>query len=223
MRAGSRAGWSEARLVIGIGGATLAVLVGLMAVASRRGGADEQGSLEAVKQALEKAQAELAAVRQESEDRREALDRLQALVAAQPEPAGADDEAWQALTEENAALRRQVQEGTARPGGSAPEGGGAPAELPGVSAAQTEGLAPKVLQDVRVVDVNPDIGYAVIDVGEEHGVRPGMQFAVTRDGRNVARVTAEDVRAGLTGVSVSLADGGQFPLPGDRAVFATNQ
>ncbi len=213
MRPERRAGYSETWLVMVMGGLTLAALVALMAVG--RGSAvpaePDAEALDALREQVRQVEAERdAAV--------EARERAEARLLEAPADVEEDDEAWQALTEENALLRQQVRELTEQMAVLT----GTPVELevPRPPVVRAPGvLAPKVLQDVRVVDVNPGIGYAVIDVGEEHGVRPGMSFVVMREGRTVARVKAEDVREVLTGVSVSLADGGIFPMPGDRAIW----
>lgn len=202
-----------------MGGVTLLALVGMMALSR---GAVGAGEVEA--ETVEAIRAELRQARAERQEAEAALKGAQARLAELDDASDDDDEAWQALTEENARLQQRVRELVAELAvlTDRPMVVETAAALP-VARAAGGVLAPRVLQDVRVVDANPGIAYAVIDVGEEHGVRPGMQFVVMREGRTVARVTAEDVREVLTGVSVSLADGGNFPLPGDRAIWTTNE
>ncbi|MFH0907770.1 MAG: hypothetical protein V1929_03280 [bacterium] len=71
---------------------------------------------------------------------------------------------------------------------------------------------------IAVVDVNRPLGMVVLAAGESAGVKLGMQFAVMRDRRLVARVRASDVREAIAGAVVEELAKDDFPVKGDRAI-----
>lgn len=74
--------------------------------------------------------------------------------------------------------------------------------------------------DGQVLDVNPELGLAVVDQGSRHGVRYGLPLTVLRGRRKVAKVRVVDVREALSGAVIEEMAGEDGPKPGDRAVLA---
>lgn len=72
----------------------------------------------------------------------------------------------------------------------------------------------------QVVDVNPELGLAVVDLGSRHGVRYGLPLTVLRGRRKVARLRVIDVREVLSGAAIEEKADAEGPKPGDRAVLA---
>ena len=97
---------------------------------------------------------------------------------------------------------------------------GSQAELP--EARGSQDVDPRVLSDVRVSNVQPDLELAILDVGRVHGIRPGMSFRVVRDHEVVARVTVDDVRDEMTGATIQSTEKNLFPQVGDRAILVTS-
>jgi hypothetical protein len=70
-----------------------------------------------------------------------------------------------------------------------------------------------------VLDVNRPLNMVVLAAGAAAGVKPGMQFAVMRDERLVARVRASDVRDAIAGAVVEELEKDDFPEKGDRVII----
>ena len=76
------------------------------------------------------------------------------------------------------------------------------------------------LQELRVLDVNPDLRMVVINAGKLHGLKPGMAFSVVRKGKGIARVRAIDVRDEITGAAMEETNRRTYPAKGDRLLIA---
>lgn len=72
----------------------------------------------------------------------------------------------------------------------------------------------------RVLDVNEDLGLAVVDQGARHGVRYGLPLVVLRGRRKVASLRVVDVRETVSGAIIEKVADGDGPQAGDRAVLA---
>jgi len=77
-------------------------------------------------------------------------------------------------------------------------------------------------KEYRVLDVNKDLGLAVLNAGRRQGVRPGLRFAVLQNDKTVAMVRVVDVRANIAGAVVQGASVWSFPRAQDRAVMVTD-
>jgi hypothetical protein len=84
--------------------------------------------------------------------------------------------------------------------------------------AQNE-VAARALNDARVVDAKEAIGYVVLDVGSDEGVKAGMSFTVLNGDQVVAQLRASDVEAKVTGATVETIVGERFPQADDRAIL----
>ena len=72
----------------------------------------------------------------------------------------------------------------------------------------------------RILTVNPDFGIAVLDTGENAGVREGSEWRVLEAGKNVARLRVIEARPGLSAAVViegrlERLNPGQQALPGE--------
>lgn len=84
-------------------------------------------------------------------------------------------------------------------------------------------VRPAALMNLRVVEVNRDMGVSVIDGGSQSGIRTGMSFHVLRDDRVIARLKIVDVRDRIAGGLIEGAEDDWFPEKGDRVVLSTKQ
>jgi len=75
------------------------------------------------------------------------------------------------------------------------------------------------LTDVWLIDVNPELGLVVLNAGRREGVKAGMEFALTREGRKVGEVRVIDVRETIAGAVVTDHGREGFPRVEDRAVL----
>ncbi len=73
------------------------------------------------------------------------------------------------------------------------------------------------LEAAKVLDVNPKLRVAVLNVGAEQGVRIGMPFQVERDERAVATVRVVEVRPQVCGALIESAEKGVTLQAGDTA------
>lgn len=71
----------------------------------------------------------------------------------------------------------------------------------------------------RVVDVNRELGMAVVGFGSRQGARPGMELVVVRGEKPVARLLVVDVRREIAGALVGECGANAYPAPGDRLVL----
>ncbi len=69
----------------------------------------------------------------------------------------------------------------------------------------------------RVLDVNPKLRVAVLDVGLLQGARIGMPFLILRGDRVIARVRAVDVRRRICGALIESEESGTAVTAGDGA------
>lgn len=74
--------------------------------------------------------------------------------------------------------------------------------------------------ECSVLEVNEELGMAVVSAGRRQGLRPGMQLAAMRGGKVVARLRIVDVRPMIAG-GVIERTGREFPGAKDRVVLAT--
>ena len=163
---------------------------------------------------------------------------LAVLVLAGGSPAAAGDEraavtnAQEAvLARENELLRRQVEALSQSLAGARAErdalkarldrwefdeaGGGGAEAVP-----DAEENALVLETELRLVDVNKKLGMAVLNAGWREGVKPGMRFAVVREGLGVGRARVVDVRRDVAGAVIEQAAWGSYPAAKDRAVMA---
>jgi len=84
------------------------------------------------------------------------------------------------------------------------------------SEAATES-APSTLESARVLDVNPTLRLAVLDVGILQGARIGMPFLVVRGDRVVAQLRIVEVRRRICGAMIEKAEQGVTLTAGDTA------
>jgi hypothetical protein len=73
------------------------------------------------------------------------------------------------------------------------------------------------LGNAKVLDVNPQLRVAVLDVGAQQGARVGMPFQVWRRDRLVAAVRVVDVRPRVCGAVIEQVEQGQAVRAGDEA------
>lgn len=72
--------------------------------------------------------------------------------------------------------------------------------------------------EYRILDVNRELGVAVLSAGRRQGVRPGMTFAVMQGDRSVATVRVIDARADIAGAAIESASVWRQPRAQDRAI-----
>ncbi len=70
----------------------------------------------------------------------------------------------------------------------------------------------------HVLDVNEELGWVVLGIGNNAGVKPGMMYRVVREGRVVAYLRMAEVRRHISGAEVWKHRGSVFPRVGDYAV-----
>lgn len=94
-------------------------------------------------------------------------------------------------------------------------------EIAGGQGANTsEGDVIQEGQECSILEVNEDLGLAVVSAGRRQGLRPGMRLAVMRGERMVARLRIVDVRPMVAGAVIERT-GRDFPGRKDRVVVAT--
>jgi hypothetical protein len=74
--------------------------------------------------------------------------------------------------------------------------------------------------EYRVVEVNKELGIAVLNGGRRQGLRPGLEFAVTDGDKVVATLRTVDVRGAIAGAVIERR-GRSYPRAQDRAVLAS--
>jgi hypothetical protein len=74
--------------------------------------------------------------------------------------------------------------------------------------------------ECRVLEVNKELGVAVLNAGRRQGLRPGLEFAVMDGDRVVATLRTTDVRASIAGAVIQRS-GRSHPRAQDRAVLAS--
>jgi hypothetical protein len=94
-------------------------------------------------------------------------------------------------------------------------------EAGGQGTGAAAGARESTVADLWLVDVNPDLGMVVINAGRRQGLRPGMRFAVTRDGRKVTEVRVIEARPDICGAVIQSKGRGSLPRVKDRAVMIT--
>jgi len=72
--------------------------------------------------------------------------------------------------------------------------------------------------DARILDANETLGWAVLGLGEDEGLRPGMMYRVIRDGRVIGYLRVAETRRQIAGAEVWKHRGSVFPRIGDQAV-----
>lgn len=88
----------------------------------------------------------------------------------------------------------------------------------GVAEVSERGSMPQGLE-CSVVEVNEELGMAVVNAGRRQGLRLGMRLAAMRAGKVVARLRIVDVRPMIAGVVIERM-GREFPGARDRVVLA---
>ncbi len=91
------------------------------------------------------------------------------------------------------------------------EAGGAGAEI---AFEQVEGWG----KDYKILEINEELGIAVLKAGRRQGIRPGLQFAVMRGDRAIAKLRVIDVRETIAGAVVDKSHGTSIRAQ-DRAVL----
>ena len=74
--------------------------------------------------------------------------------------------------------------------------------------------------EYRILEVNKELGMAVISAGRCRGLRPGLQFAVLHKDKVMATVKIVDVREAIAGAVIQKVSGCE-PRAQDRAVLVT--
>ncbi len=129
------------------------------------------------------------------------------------------------LAQENAELRRAVAELTRRIRQLSVALAEAQAGLDVQEARRTAAATPPAVEpldaprEMRLVDVNTELGLVILDQGARQGVRYGLPLTVLRDRRRVARIRVVDVRERIAGAAVEETARGDYPQTGDRAVL----
>lgn len=82
------------------------------------------------------------------------------------------------------------------------------------------GGADLVGRELSILEVNEELGMAVLSGGRAQGLRPGLQLAAMRGDKVVARLRVVDVRPTIAGAVIQRA-GREFPGVKDRVVLAT--
>lgn len=77
--------------------------------------------------------------------------------------------------------------------------------------------APTTLESAKVLDVNPTLQLAVLDVGTVQGARIGMPFLVLRGDRVVAQLRIVEVRRRICGAMIEEVEQGVTLTAGDTA------
>ncbi len=75
-------------------------------------------------------------------------------------------------------------------------------------------------RDYKILEINEELGIAVLNAGRRQGIRPGLQFAVMHGDRAIATVRVIDVRAEIAGAVLQKTHGAH-PRAQDRAVLVT--
>jgi hypothetical protein len=75
-------------------------------------------------------------------------------------------------------------------------------------------------KDYKILEINEELGIAVLKAGRRQGIRPGLQFAVMRGDRAIARLRVIDVRETIAGAVLEKIHGGSIGAH-DRAVLVT--
>lgn len=73
--------------------------------------------------------------------------------------------------------------------------------------------------EYRILDVNRELGMAILNAGRRQGVRPGMTFAVMQGERSVATLRVIDARAAVAGAVIETTR--RYPQVQDRAIRMT--
>jgi len=80
------------------------------------------------------------------------------------------------------------------------------------------------LQNVRVVSLKNELGIAVLSVGSQDGVKPGMPFEIFREDKPIAKVLVTEVRNSVSGAVVQeLANIADPVQVGDKGKVDTNR
>lgn len=82
------------------------------------------------------------------------------------------------------------------------------------------GIAAESDKEWKILDVNRDLGMAILNVGRRNGVRPGIRMAVVQKDKSVAALRVVDVRAGIAGAVIENVGRGVYPKTGDRLIVA---
>ncbi len=75
-------------------------------------------------------------------------------------------------------------------------------------------------REYKILEVNEELGMAVLNAGRRQGIRPGLQFAVMRGDKSIATLRVIDARPTIAG-AVLLNRYGEDPKAQDRAVLVT--
>ncbi len=79
------------------------------------------------------------------------------------------------------------------------------------------------LEALRVLDVNHDLRMVILSAGHRDGLRPGMRFALMRDGDVTVQVRVLDVRGAVSGALMETAPKRRMPSTSDRPVLMRGQ
>ena len=183
----------------------------------------------AAQQEKEALVAQLAATAKEQDGAKQQMTQLQAQKARLEGERAELQQRLSALTEEIVQLKQQVAAAPpSRASGAAVMRNGA-IQLPsivvrpgGVAGADTAESADTAQQPARVVEMNAQYRFLVIDQGSADGVFSGMVFDVVHDGATVGSVTAKQVREHLTACDLDASSASSSFRIGDLAMPRRN-
>lgn len=75
----------------------------------------------------------------------------------------------------------------------------------------------------RLIHVNSEYGFVVIDLGSKDGVRPGMKFEVYRNGEETGEIQAMKVRTNITAAQISSIAPGAKEMRVNDTVFSIKE
>lgn len=75
------------------------------------------------------------------------------------------------------------------------------------------------LASLKVIDVNRELGMVILNAGHREGLRPGMRFALTQEGRTTAQVRVADVRPAVSGAVIESEESRRAISVADRPVL----
>ena len=93
-------------------------------------------------------------------------------------------------------------------------------EKAGMALSAVPGKRTPEQRDWKILDVNKELGMAVLNAGRDQGVRPGMRLAALQKNKSVASMRVIDVRAGIAGAVIEKTTFGVLPRAEDRVIVA---
>jgi len=93
-------------------------------------------------------------------------------------------------------------------------------EKAGSGRTAVSGARSEEAKEWKILDVNRDLGMAVLNAGRDQGVRPGLRLQALEKNRPVAALRVVDVRAGIAGAVIEKTALGVLPKAEDRVIVA---